>query len=335
MAAIGFVLSSEQFPALRLINLGVVAERAGFDMVWMSDHFHPWMDNQGHSTQAWTVLAALGQRMPRIPLGTGVTCPTYRYHPAIVAQVFATLGILYPGRVFLGVGTGEAINEQTVSGEWGDYNERSDRLVEAVELIRRLWSGNWVSHHGQYYQVEDAKLYSLPDQPIPIYIAAGGKESMALAGQYGDGVVTDGKTAIKSEMQAAFYEGARKVGKNPDSLSIHAETFVFVGKRNSIQHAAQMWRFIPKAWDEYVDNPDPRDILRNAEADVSLEEVTKDWVVGDDADTHIEAIEKLIESGVTHIYIHSGQEDQERVIAFYSTQVLPNIQHEQMQVEAL
>src|SRR5947209_17064388 len=144
MTSISFVLSQEQFFITQLLELGIAAEQAGFDAVWASDHFHPWQDNQGHAGFAWATLAALGQRTARIALGTGVTCPTYRYNPAIVAQGFASLSLLYPGRVFLGVGTGEAMNEVPTGGGWGPYSERAARLVEAVRVIRRLWTGEWV-----------------------------------------------------------------------------------------------------------------------------------------------------------------------------------------------
>jgi hypothetical protein len=201
MVAIGFVLSHEQFPVPRLLDLGVAAEKAGFDMVWTSDHFLPWQDNQGHVGQAWITLAALGQKMGRIAFGTGVTCPTYRYHPAIVAEAFATLGLLYPGRVFLGVGTGEALNEQTVTGQWGSA-----------------------------------------------------------------------------------------AGKDPQKMPKHAESFVFVGRKEQAHAAIQKWRFLPNAWKSFVNNPDPREIQRQAEAHILDEEVLQKWVVGDDADTHIAAI---------------------------------------------
>jgi F420-dependent hydroxymycolic acid dehydrogenase len=328
MVAVGFVLSHEQFPQPELVELGVAAEQAGFDMIWCSDHFHPWMDNQGHSGQAWMTIAALGQRTERIVMGTGVTCPTYRYHPAIVAHSFASLGVLYPGRIFLGVGSGEAVNEQAATGQWGDYDERAERLEEAVILIRKLWSGDWVQHDGRYYQVQNAHLYDLPEQMIPIYIAAGGDQSMKLAGQHGDGAVSDGKTLLEPKMREAFEQGAKEAGKNADMLTKHAESFVFVGTREDALEAAKLWRFIPKAWEKYVDNADPREILKQANAEVKLDEVIEDWVIGGDPQVHIEAIQKLVDGGVTHIYIHSAQQDQQRVIDFYGREVLPHIQRE-------
>jgi F420-dependent hydroxymycolic acid dehydrogenase len=333
MASIGFVLSHEQFPAARLIELGVKAEKAGFDMIWTSDHFQPWQDNQGHSGQAWVTLAALGQRMHTIPMGTGVTCPTYRYHPSVVAQAFASLGALYPGRVFLGVGTGEALNEQAATGDWGDYDERSERFIEAVQLIRELWSGEWISHQGKYYQVPQAKLYTLPQQPIPMYLAASGPESMGIAGTYGDGLITDAETALMPEMRQKFIEAAESAGKVPDAMTIHAELFIFVGNRDDAAKAAEKWRFLPKAWDPYVNNPDPREIQRLAQQEVPIEQVLDKMVIGEDPQTHIEKIQELMEGGVTHIYVHSAQEDQDRAIDFYAKQVLPKVQHERMRLD--
>src|SRR5438477_8768705 len=159
---IGYVLSDEQFPITQLVELGAAAERAGFDAVWSSDHFQPWQDNEGHSAFAWLTLAAVGQRTRNVIMGTGVTVPIYRYRPAIVALGFASLGQLYPGRVFLGVGTGEAINEEAATGEWAAYPERAERLAEAITVIRKLWTGDVINHQGKYYTLKVAKLYDLP-----------------------------------------------------------------------------------------------------------------------------------------------------------------------------
>ncbi len=229
MAEIGYVLSHEQFLPAQLIELPLRTENAGFDRLWTSDHFHPWMDNQGHAGFAWITMAALGQRTTRIPFGTGVTCPTYRYRPEIVAQAFATLGILYPGRVFLGVGTGEALNERPVGAEWGNYEERAGRLVEAIELIRRLWTGEWVDYNGRYYKSEQARLYDIPAEPVPIYVAAGGPKSLKLAGRYGDGLITVGKGRLEEKQRQAFEQGAHEAGRDPKTLPILVEHYVVVG----------------------------------------------------------------------------------------------------------
>ena len=323
MATIGYVLSNEQFPVTDLVEFAAAAEQAGFESLWTSDHFHPWMDNQGHAGQAWVLLSAIGQRVPRLPFGTGVTCPTFRYRPPIVAQAFATLGVLYPGRPFLGVGTGEALNELPTSGQWGDYQERADRLVEAVELIRNLWSGEWVTHEGEHYPVTDARIYDVPPQPVPIYIAAEGPKSMHLAGKHGDGLISDSKTAMQPEMRQAFEAGAREAGKDPHAMPILAEHFVVVGGEAERREAARLWRFIPNAWTEFVTDPDPRSILRRAEQDVPLDKVSESWVVSEDPAEHAQAIQKLIDGGVSQIYVHIGQNDQRRGIEFYGTRVLP------------
>src|SRR5438105_4690968 len=200
MGQVGFVLSHEQFPAPRLVELAVAAEEAGFDRLWTSDHFHPWMDNQGHAGHAWITLAALGERTQSIPFGTGVTCPTFRYRPTLVAQAFATLAVLHPGRVFLGVGAGEALNEVPSGGGWATYTERSERLAEAVQLIRQLWSGRWVSHSGRHYPIENARIYDAPPRPVPIYIAGSGERGARLAGEVGDGWLTHADSSNDEEV---------------------------------------------------------------------------------------------------------------------------------------
>lgn len=325
MAEIGYVLSHEQFPAPQLIELAAAAEKAGFDRLWTSDHFQPWQDNQGHAGQAWVTLAALGQRVPRVPFGTGVTCPSFRYHPAIVAQAFASLGVLYPGRVFLGVGSGEALNEQAATGQWAGYQERADRLCEAVTLIRGLWSGEWVEHEGDYYHVPGARIYDKPDQPVPIYMAAEGPNSMKLAGQHGDGLISDSATIMQPEMREAFEQGARAVGKDPGKMPLLAEHFVIVGDKKDAEHAAELWRFLPKAWEKYVDNPSPREIARDALANISAEQVMQMWTISRDPAEHAEAIQRLIDGGVTQVYVHIGQSDQRAGIDFYGNEVLPRL----------
>src|SRR5829696_5777940 len=223
---VGYVVSHEQFPPTQLIENVVLAEQAGYDQFWNSDHFHPWMDNQGHCSHAWVFLGAAGQRTSRLPFGTGVTCPTYRYRPAEVAQAFATLGVMYPGRVFLGVGSGESLNEVPAGGGWGPWRERTDRMIEAVDLIRKLWKGDWVTHEGQYYQVRGAKLYDVPSQPIPIYIAGSGPKTVRLVGEHGDGWVTVGSAALDDTVRGAFREGAQAAGKDPDAMPIMVEHYM-------------------------------------------------------------------------------------------------------------
>ena len=212
---VGFVLSHEQFPTAQLVDQAQAAEQAGFRYLSASDHIQPWQDNEGHSMFPWITLALVGQRTKHVPFGTGVTCPIYRYQPATVAHAFASLAILYPGRVFLGLGTGERLNEQAASTQFGPYQERHDRLVEAIQLIRQLWSGQRISFQGRYFQTNQLKLYDLPSSPPPIFVAAGGPKSAHLAGQYGDGWIAEADSMKDQKLAAAFNQGARDSGR-PD-----------------------------------------------------------------------------------------------------------------------
>jgi len=321
---VGYVLSTEQFPVNELVKQGAAADAAGFDLVWSSDHFQPWQINEGHAGYAWIMLAALGQGT-KISFGTGVTCPTYRYQPAVVAEAFASLGILYPGRVFLGLGTGEALNEEAATGGWGKYPERAARLIEAVQIMRALWTGKEVSFQGKYYQVPKARLYDVPAPPVPIYIAASGPKSMALAGQYGDGLITDSASALDPKLRAAWATGAKAANKDSTKMPILAEHFMFVGDRTDpeLQRAAELWRFTPKAWTNYVNNPDPVSINQQADAQVPLEEVYNRWTVSADPQDHAKKLKALFDGGVTQVFVHSAQADQQKVIDFYGKQVLP------------
>src|SRR5258708_39356748 len=298
---VGLTLAHEQFPLPKLLEFGVLAEQAGFAAVWASYHFEPWQDNLGHCGLAWVTLAALGQRTQRLLLGTGVTCPPYRYRPPIVAEAFASLGLLYPGRVFLGVGAGEALNEVPAGGRFGDYAERSVRLAEAIELIRQLWTGQWIDHHGTYFTAQHARLYDVPQQRVPIYVAASGPKSMRLAGVYGDGLVTDSERALQPELRRAFAEGARSAGKEPQSMPILAETMVVVGDEQEAKQSAQYWQYMPHSWDRYITDPDPVDIERHAKQDVKVDDLIKKWPVGTDPRIHVQAIQKLLDGGVTHV----------------------------------
>jgi F420-dependent hydroxymycolic acid dehydrogenase len=320
----GFVLSSEQFAPPDLVRYGVLAEQAGFHAAWVSDHFHPWQDNQGHSGQAWVTLAALGQATSRLTIGTGVTCPIFRYRPAVTAQAFATLGVLFPGRVFLGVGSGEALNELPASGEYAPASERISRLAEAAKIIRRLWSGEWVDFDGRYYQVRQARLYDLPDPPVPLYISGAGPRSTRIAGRLGDGWVTLPGLIYNPELRAAFQQGAREAGKDPVIMPVLAEHFVIVGTMADAQEAARLWRFAPIGFSQ-LDEPDPRLIQRRAERQVDIDRVLDGWLISEDPAEHATGLQKAFDAGATEVYVHSPQADQRRVIEFYGQQVLPQL----------
>ena len=270
---IGFMLAHEQFPVPELREIGTAAARCGFGLLATSDHFQPWQANEGHAGAAWVTLGALSDRAPEAWMGTTVTCPTLRYHPAIVAEAFASLALLNPGRIFLGVGSGEALNEQAATGDWPGWQERWERLIEALEIIRALWSGKDVTHKGKHYQVE-GKLYDPPPKPIPILTAANGPKAMKLAGQHGDGLITDPLTwkQHKGEWEA----GAKAAGKNTADMPVLIEQFVAVGDKSVAEQAAELWRFLPKAFKGFHTIPDPAEIQRRAEEEVPLGKVMAD-----------------------------------------------------------
>jgi TAT-translocated FGD2 family F420-dependent dehydrogenase len=314
-----YMLAHEQFTVPELVSIGARASRAGFQALSTSDHLQPWQDNEGHCGQAWVTMAALGAQSQSW-MGTTVTCPTMRYNPAVVAEAFATLSQLYPGRVFLGVGSGEALNEQVATGEWPQWQERWDRLIEAIDVIRQLWTGQNVSLKGKYYDI-NAKLYDPPARPIPLLTAANGKKSMRLAGQYGDGLVSDPLTWMqhRSEWEA----GARAAGKNPAEMPVLIEQYVVVGDQADARQAGELWRFGPRAFKGLFNIPSPVEIQQKAIEGTPMEKVLETWAIGTDPAVHIKKMHELFDSGVSIVNIHSGQPDQARVIDFYGQHVLP------------
>jgi TAT-translocated FGD2 family F420-dependent dehydrogenase len=317
---IGYMLAHEQFTVPQLVEIGAAADKVGFDFLAHSDHFQPWQANEGHSGAAWVTMAALGARARRAWMGTFVTCPILRYSPAVVAEAFASLSLLYPGRIFLGVGSGEALNEQAATGLWPDWEERWERLIEAIGIIRRLWTGQHVSHAGKYYKVE-ARLYDAPPEPIPILTAANGKKSMRLAGEHGDGLITD--PATWKEFRSEWEAGAKAAGKDPTTMPVIAEIFVVVGGKAEAEKAAELWRFIPKAFESYFGIGDPAEIQRRAAAEVPMEKVFAEWAIGTDPKAHIDGVQELFDSGIKQVNVHVGQMDQQRAIEFYGKEVLP------------
>ena len=318
----GFMLPHEQFTVPELVELGVFAEQSGFDLLATSDHFQPWQANERHAGAAWVTMGALSQRTKRVWLGPTVTCPTFRYNPGVVAQAFATISSLMPGRIFLGLGSGEALNEQAAQPSWPNWPERSERLVEATDIIRKLWQGQQIDHKGKYYTL-NAKLYDPPSNPIPLLMAANGPKAMHRAGQYADGLITDPKTW--KEHKGEFEAGAKAAGKDINQMPVLVELFVVVGDTTEARKAAELWRFIPKAFKTYYNVRDPQEIQRRAEAELPLEQVYADWPGSTDPQVHIKAVNELFDSGATIVNIHSGQFDQKQVIEFYSKNVLPKV----------
>jgi G6PDH family F420-dependent oxidoreductase len=278
------------------------------------------------------LLAALTQRTSRIQMGTGVTCPAYRYNPAVVAQNWASLSLLAPGRVFLGVGLGENLNEGASGGGWGSYDERACRVTEAVRIICALWSGDYVQFKGRTWTV-DAQLYDPPASNIPLYIAAtAGPRSAHLAGLFGDGLITSATVlksnpAVKEEWEAAIRENT----EDPETKAVLVEHWAMAGSEAEAREAAEKWRFITKAWTHgFYDNIHPGDIQGCAEKEISIVDVLEEWIVSTDPKVHLKAIEELADLGATHIVIHSGATDQLKTIDFYGKQVLPALRSERL-----
>lgn len=316
---VGVVLSHEQFRTDQLVAQAQAAEQAGFAYAWASDHIQPWQDNEGHSMFPWLTLVLVGNSTNRLSFGTGVTCPTYRYHPAVVAQAFASLAILYPGRVFLGVGTGERLNEQATTNEFGNYTERHDRLVEAINLIRQLWSGNRISFSGRYFQTNALKLYDTPPAPPPIFVAASGPKSARLAGQFGDGWITQAPDVTNPKLLAALSAGAHAAGRDPGTLGKRAELFAVVGDSAEATRAAQLWRFTAGA----VDQPNPVEIQRAAQVN-PIDKVLANWTVGTDPGPHIKALQAVLDAGAVP-FMHFPQSDPVAAINFYRANVFPKL----------
>jgi len=317
-----FMLPHEQFPIPRLVEIGVAAERAGFGAVAASDHLQPWQSNEGHSGLVAVTLTALGQRTERVWMGTTVTCPTFRYNPAVVAQTFASLSQLYPGRLFLGLGSGEALNEEAATGAWPAWTERSERLIEAAGIIRALWTGEQISHRGRYYTV-NARLYDPPAALIPLLFGGNGPKALRRAGTYGDGLITSAGTWRLHRTE--FQKAARDAGKDPARMPVLAEQWAIVGGIEDARAGAGPWRFLPRALSTYVNVRDPAEIQRRAAVEVPLDEVYRDWIVSTEPDVHLKTINELFDSGVTIVNIHGAQPDLLPLVEFYGRHVLPRL----------
>jgi len=317
VAAIGYTLSSEEQRPEALVDLAARAEQVGFSFAGISDHFHPWIDKQGNSPFVWGVLGAIAQRTERLELITGVTCPTFRIHPAIVAHAAATAAALLPGRFSLGVGSGENLNEHVLGERWPPVRERQARLEEAIEIIRLLWEGDLASHRGEHYRVENARIYSLPDEPPPILVAVAGERSVDLAARAGDGLIG---TAPNAESVARFREGGGE-GK-PTYGQLHvcwAES-----EEEARSTALEWWPNAAVSGSHFLELPLPAHFEEAAEL-VDEEDIADSVVCGPDAQRHLEAIREYVDAGYDHVYVHQIGPDQEGFFDFYERSVLPEL----------
>ena len=315
MPELGYALSSEEHAPLDLVHYASAAEAAGFSYALVSDHFHPWVDKQGHSPFVWSVIGGVAQATERLRLGTGVTCPTIRIHPAIVAQAAATSAVMLPGRFFLGVGTGENLNEHVHGDRWPEGEVRLEMLEEAVDVIRLLWQGGYQSHHGRYYTVEEARIYTLPDEPPPIYVAASKPNAAELAGRLGDGLIsTAPDEELVEKFEAAGGQGKPKLGQ---------VTVCFADSEDDAKRTAHEWW--PNAGikgDLSQELALPRHFEDAAEM-VSEDDVAQKVVCGPDPDTYFEQIEQFADSGFDHVYLHQVGPDQDGFFRFAKEELLP------------
>jgi coenzyme F420-dependent glucose-6-phosphate dehydrogenase len=324
---LGYKASAEQFGPRELLNFAIEAENSGFDSVFVSDHLQPWRHSDGHAPFAFAWLGAAGERTTRILLGTSVTTPTFRYHPAIIAQAFGTLGSLHPGRFICGVGTGEHLNEGALGIAWPDNKERFARLRESVRLIRQLWSEQSVSFEGEYYRTVNATIYDRPEQPVPIYIGAGGPQVAKYAGRAGDGLIcTSGKgmELYRDQLLPAFADGAREAGKDPATLDRMIEVKVaYDSDRRSAMEETKIWAALALPAEAKANVNDPREMERLAR-DAEPYAHTR-WLVSSDPDEHVEQLRPYLELGFTHLVFHHPGDDQSRFIRLYASQILPRL----------
>ena len=327
---VGYKASAEQFAPRQLVEYAVRAEEVGLDSAMVSDHFLPWRHEGGHAPFALSWLAAVGERTSRIRLGTSVLTPTFRYNPAVLAQTFATLGMLYPGRVLLGVGTGEALNEIAVSGrEWPEFKERYARLREAIRLMRLLWtSDEEVSFEGEYYRTVGATIYDRPEEPVPVYVAAGGPQMAKYAGRTGDGFIcTSGKglELYTDKLLPAVAEGEEAAEKAPGSVDRMIEIKLSYDRDPAT--ALENCRF----WAPLSLTPEQKHSVDSAVEmerladELPIDQVAKRWIVASTPEEAMAGIRPYVDAGLTHLVFHGPGHDQERFLTQFSEDVLPRL----------
>ena len=326
---IGYKASAEQFGPRELVEYAVRAEEVGLDSAVVSDHFLPWRHEGGHAPSAMAWITAVGERTSRIQLGTSVLTPTFRYNPAVLAQTWASLGLLYPGRVMLGVGTGEALNEIAVSGrEWPEFKERFARLREAVRLMRELWTGEDVSFEGEYYTTVGATIYDKPEQPIPVYVAAGGPVVAKYAGRAGDGFIcTSGKGAelYVDQLIPAVKEGAEAGGRSYDDLDRMIEIKLsYEETEEAALENTRFWSPLSLSKEQKHDITDPVEMERAADA-LPIEQIAKRWIVGTDPDEVVAQIGLYVDWGFNHLVFHAPGHDQRRFLDLFERDLAPRL----------
>jgi len=325
---LGYKASAEQFGPRDLLEFSCLAEQAGFESVFVSDHFQPWKHTDGHAPSALAWLGALGARTQRVVIGTSVLTPTFRYHPSVVAQVFGTLGAMFPGRVVLGLGTGESLNEVPAIGiKWPETKERFARMREAISLIRKLWTEDRVSFEGQYYRTESATIYDKPAKPVPIYVAAAGPAVAKYAGRTDGFICTSGKAwKLYTETLLPNVDEGIKASSAPKpgyDKMIEMKVSFDTDKERALQDTRH-WAALALTPEEKVSVEDPIEMERLAAA-LPVERAASRWIVSSDPDEHVEKIAPYVELGFRHLVFHAPGPDQPRFLKLYGEQVLPRL----------
>ena len=329
MLKLGYKASAEQFGPTPLLRFSVEAEQNGFDSVFISDHFQPWKHTDGHAPSVLPWLGALGASTQRIVMGTSVLTPTFRYHPSMIAQVFGTLGVMFPGRVILGVGTGEGLNEVPSTGmKWPETKERFARLREALTLIRRLWTEDRLTFEGEFYRTQDATIYDKAATPVPIYVAGAGPQVAKYAGRMADGFIcTSGKAwdLYTKTLLPNVEEGlglSSKPKPNYDRM-IEMKVSFDIDRERALQDTRH-WAALALTPEEKVSVHDPIEMERLADS-LPIERAASRWIVSSDPDEHIEKIKLYIDMGFRHLVFHAPGPDQSRFLKLYGEMVLPKL----------
>ena len=314
---IGYKLSSEEQGPSDLVRYARMAEDSGFTFALISDHYHPWIDRQGQSPFVWSVLGALAQATTTLRVGTGVTCPTVRIHPAIIAQAAATTAAMMPGRFFLGVGTGENLNEHIVGQRWPATDVRQEMLEEAIAVLRLLWQGGYQDHHGRFYTVENARLYTLPETPPPIMIAVGGPKGAEVAARLGDGLVG---TDPDAKLIRAFEEGGGAGKPRYGEVGVCWAKDVKSARRTAHRYWPTAAMESSLSWELPLPSH-----FEDAAKMVTEDAVAETVTCGPDPDEHVKAIRKYADAGYDHVCVHQIGPDQEGFLKFYARDVLPKL----------
>lgn len=313
----GYALSSEEHRTADLVRNAALAEESGFEFALISDHYHPWVDAQGHSPFVWTVLGAIARETQNLEVGTGVTCPMIRIHPAVIAQAAATTADLFEGRFFLGLGTGENLNEHILGDHWPPYADRREMLIESMEIMRALWKGKQYSHQGEHYIVENARIYTLPDQPPRIMVAAQGPESASLAGSHGDGlIITSPDATVIDGFRSAGGADKPIYGQVTCCWAASAE----LGKRT----LHEIWPNAGVPGELSQELPLPQH-FEQASSIVTPEMLAEKTPIGPDVKPYVAAVRELIEAGVESVYIHQVGPDQEGFFQFFREELQPEL----------